>query len=183
MRQRWLTYLTVVFTLLSPVFGVVWARSYLYDQTFYRIGNGRALVLSCIRGELAMWSGPARGSGAVRYAHESSDAGFAMTAREIMARDESAASYWAAGFGYARTYALSPPGRGPVRCVAVPLWFPTLLALAFPLRVLLRNVQRSRAAAEAELARCRRCGAALAAGETRCGACSFPAFIRRGAVA
>ena len=182
-RQRWLTYITVVFTVLLPIFGMAWARSYVRDDVLFRIGRGRAMMLTCVRGEVALWLGPAAESGPVRYAHESSESGFVMTAAEILGYDRSARRYGLAGFGYGETYGLVPRGRGPVRCVALPLWFMTLVSGAFPARILLRHVRRSQARAAAELACCRRCGAQLAESETRCQACSFPAFVRPGPVA
>jgi hypothetical protein len=182
-RQRSLAYITVAFTLLFPLFGALWARSYAYDDLLFRVGHGRALMLSCVRGELALWTGPARETGPVRYAHQASDTGYAMRAAELLAYDGTAQSYWGAGFGYARTDALAPRELGPVRCFVVPLWFLTLGTAAFPVRIMLKRVRRNRSAVEAELALCRRCGAHLDVGETRCGACSFPAFIRRSVVA
>jgi len=181
--QRSLTYLTLLFTLLLPLLGALWARSYVYDETLYRVGGGRGVMLSCIRGELALWTGPARDAGPVRYMHESSSSGYAMTAAELIANDPTAQSRWLAGFGYAHTYAMAPANLGPVRCFAIPLWCLTLLTAALPGRLLLRRVRRNQLTAAAELARCRRCGAQLAADETRCQACSFPAFTRRGVVA
>jgi hypothetical protein len=106
-----------------------------------------------------------------------------MTASELLVYDRAAEQRWLAGFGYAQTYGMAPRELGPVRCVAMPLWFMTLLAGAFPTRILLRHVRRSQARVAAELACCRRCGAELDAGETRCQACSFPAFVRHGWVA
>jgi hypothetical protein len=178
-----MTYLTVLFTVLLPVLGMIWARSYVVDDALYRIGRGRAVMLSVIRGEVAVWTGPARETGPVRYVRESSERGFGMTAAEILTYDRTARAHWVAGFGFAETYALTPREQGPVRCYVVPMWFLTALAAAFPLRVLMRHVKRSQAAVAAETACCRRCGAELDPGETRCHACSFPAFIRHGAVA
>lgn len=182
-RHRWRTYLTLLFTVLLPLIGAVWARSYVVDETIYRIGRGRAMMLSCIRGELALWTGPANADGPVRYVRESGDRGFAMTASEMMSLDSTAEGRWLAGFGIARTYALAPRERGPVRVYVAPLWAVTAFAGLFPAAVLLRHVRRSQAALAAEAACCRRCGAALAPEETRCQACSFPAFVRRGVVA
>lgn len=183
MRQRLLTYLTVVFTLLLPVVGALWARSYLHSETFYRVGHGGAIMLNCVQGELALWFGPARDPGPIRYGHESSEDAYSMTASEALAFDRTAQQHWAGGFGYAVSFGLMPREYGAVRVVIVPLWALTLIAAAFPLRILLRHVKRNQAQVEAEAACCRRCGAQLAAGETRCQACSFPAFIRRGIVA
>jgi len=182
-RQRSLTYLTVVFTLLLPIFGALWARSYIQDETMYRVGRGRAIMLSCVRGEIALWSGPANDQGPVRYSHESNETGYVLTANEMMAYDRSARQYWLAGFGFGESYGMAPRELGPVRCVVMPLWFLTCFAAAFPTRILLRHVRRSQARVAAELACCRRCGAQLEADETRCQACSFPAFVRHGWVA
>jgi hypothetical protein len=173
-----MTYLTLVFTLLFPIFGALWARSYIQDETLYRLGRGRAIMVSCVRGEVALWSGPGRDQGPVRYAHESNETGFLMTAAELLNYDREAEQRWFAGFGFGQSYALAPRELGPVRCVAMPLWFVTLFAGAFPARILLRHVRRSQARVAAELACCRRCGAQLDVGETRCAACSFPAFVR-----
>lgn len=181
--RRSLAYLTLAFTLLLPLVGALWVRSYLHDEMFYRVGHGRALMLSCTRGEVALWYGPARETGPVRYVHRSSESGFAMTAKELLSLDVAARQYWLGGFGYGVTYHLTPQELGPVRCAAVPLWFVTLVAAAFPARVLLRHVRRNQAQVAAELARCRRCGAQLSAGEIRCQSCSFPAFVRHGSVA
>jgi hypothetical protein len=178
-----LTYLTVVFTLLLPVFGAMWARSYLHAETFYRVGQGRAIMLNCVQGELALWFGPARDVGPIRYGHESSEDGYSMTAADTLAFDRTARQHWLGGFGYAESYGMMPPDLGPVRVFVLPLWTLTLFAAVFPLRILLRHVKRNQAQVEAEAACCRRCGAQLAVGETRCQACSFPAFIRRGIVA
>ena len=183
MRHRWMTYLTVVFTLLFPILGALWARSYVQDETLYRVGRGRAQMLSCVRGEVALWTGPAADQGPIRYSHESNETGFVMTAAELLMYDRTAQQYWFAGFGYGRTYGMAPRELGPVRCVAMPLWFMMLFSAAFPTRILLRHVRRNQARVAAELACCRRCGAQLDIGETRCGACSFPAFVRHGWVA
>lgn len=183
MRHRWLTYLTVLFTLLFPLFGALWTRSYLHDDLLYRVGDGYGVMLSSIRGELALWWGPAGDERRVRWGHESNHAGFALRASEMLAQDRGAQQHWVMGLGYARTYAFAPSDRGAVRCVVMPAWFLMLLSGMFPARVVLRHVRRNRAAAEAELARCRRCGAELSAGETSCAACRFPAFVRRGVVA
>ncbi|MDQ3440091.1 MAG: hypothetical protein M3478_07045 [Planctomycetota bacterium] len=172
-----------MFTLLFPMFGALWARSYVHDEVLFRVGRGRAIMLSCVRGEVALWFGPAGESGPVRYAHESRESGFVMTAAELLGYDRSAQQYWVAGFGYGQTYGMTPSGRGPVRCVVMPLWFMTLFAAAFPTRILLRHVRRSQARVAAELACCRRCGAHLSVSEARCQACSFPAFVRQGSVA
>lgn len=182
-RQRFLTYLTLLFTLLFPVFGALWARSHVHDEALYRVGRGRAHMLTCVRGEVALWFGPSRQTGPVRYGHETTDTGYAMTAVEILRPERAAQGRWLLGFGYGSTYRLSSRGSGPVHCVAVPLWFLTVLSAAFPGRVLLRQLQLNKARADAELARCRRCGAELADGEVRCRACSFPAFVRQGVVA
>ena len=122
-RQRSLTYLTVVFTLLLPIFGALWARSYIQDETMYRVGRGRAIMLSCVRGEIAVWSGPANDQGPVRYSHESNETGYVLTANEMMAYDRSARQYWLAGFGFGESYGMAPRELGPVRCVVMPLWF------------------------------------------------------------
>jgi hypothetical protein len=182
-RNRSLTYLTVLFTVLLPLIAAGWARSYMVDELLYRVGEGRAIMISCIRGEIAIWSGPAASRGPVRYEHETTNQGYAMTASEMLSMDHTAETYWLAGFGFARTYAMAPRELGPVRCWVLPLWGVALLAGALPARVLLRQVRRSHAAIAAEAAGCRRCGAEIPPGETRCQACSFPAFIRRSVVA
>jgi hypothetical protein len=183
LKHRTLTYVTVLFTLLLPLMAAVWARSYLHTETFYRVGNGRGVMLNCGQGEVALWAGPTRVSGPTRWGHETSADDMTITTRDAFAMDRSATAYWGAGFGYAESYAMAPREHGPLRCYVVPLWFLTALLAVMPARVVLRHVKRNQAAVEAETARCRRCGEQMEPGETRCHACSFPAFIRRGVVA
>src|SRR5215212_10187330 len=106
--QRWMTYLTVLFTLLLPVVGALWARSYLRGEMFYRVGHGRGMMLNCVQGEIALWTGPARESGPVRYGYEGNVEGYSMTAEEALSLDRSARTHWFAGFGYAVTYSMAP---------------------------------------------------------------------------
>ena len=181
--RRSLTYLTILATLLLPLFAFLWARSYVRDESFYRVGRGRAAMVSCIRGEVALWTGPTRDPGPVRYLHETNDTGSSVTAFEFLSSDRGAEKHWVLGFGYGQTYAMSAPGYDPVRCVVVPLWFLTMLAAALPAYAWWQHMKRTQAYDAAELACCRRCGERLAEGETRCHACSFPAFIRQGVVA
>jgi len=143
-------------------------------------------MLNCTQGELSLWIGPSRDVAPVRYAFETGDSGQSVTAAEVLMMDPSAAVHSLLGFCYARSYALSPAsqdGRTPVRCWVVPIWFLVLFACAWPSRMVVRHVQREQARAAAAACQCRRCGAALAADETRCHACSFPALVRRGVVA
>ena len=183
MRHRALTYITVLFTLLLPLVAALWARSYLRTETFYRVGQGHGLMLNCGQGELALWAGPTRFGGPVRWGHESSTDEVGMSARDTFSMDRSSTGYWGAGFGYAESYAMAPPEFGPVRCYVVPLWSLALLLGVLPARVVLRHLKKNQAAVDAEAACCRRCGEQMRPGETRCHACSFPAFIRRGVVA
>jgi len=185
-RQRLINSLTLVSTLLLTLLLIAWARSYLQNDTFLRVGGGRMVALDCIRGELSLWTGTSgRGGDSVRYTHESISSDVGSTAFEALVAAPVIKQHWYLGFGYAEVRWLPSALRaaGGVRCFVVPMWFPALLLGLLPGWVLMRHMRREQDVSSKATVECRRCGAPMAADDVRCPQCSFPALVKRGMVA
>jgi hypothetical protein len=151
------TYLTVLSAIVLPLLMVVWARSYMMNDRYLRVGNGRAVVVGVSNGELALWHAPAPRELRMtdRRARETVWGWSHRRSFQRFSRDH----VWFAGFGYGEGDRL--PWRsnvtttGPARAICLPMWLPALLFGILPMRLIARNMQSSaeflaqRAAAEA----------------------------------
>jgi hypothetical protein len=177
-RQRLVAYITLLSTLLLPLAAVMWGRSYLYNDTIYRVGDGYGVVVDTIRGEVSVWFGPVDRR-VTQRGRDSFRAEEGITARELLARQSGAFDLWLAGFGYAETRTL-PSGFGPatrgqvVRAVVVPYWFVFLLVAVLPGRVLVGHLRTRERLRRESAGRCRRCRYDLRPGYTRCPDCGEP---------
>lgn len=191
MKQRWLAYLTLLFTLLLPLLAMVWVRSYLDNDTIFRVGAGRAMALDCINGEVSLWIAPSRDTGPVRYERQTVDSMYGVTAAQLFAQQPGIREFWFLGFGYAETRWMPSDPRsadvrgttGVARCFVVPLWFVAIVIGLLPGLKLAQFVKRQQEETSKAKILCRRCGAKLAAGDERCPQCSFPAFTPEGVTA
>ncbi|MGB7160246.1 MAG: hypothetical protein WBD40_19420 [Tepidisphaeraceae bacterium] len=186
MKQRWLAYLTLLFTLLLPLLGVVWVRSHLDNDTIFRVGAGRAMALDCINGEASLWIAPSRDTGPVRYERQTVDSTYGVTAAQLFAQQPGIREFWFLGFGYAETRWMPSDVRGTTgitRCFVVPLWFLAIVIGLLPGLKLVQFIRREREETSKATVQCRRCGAELAMSDERCPQCSFPAFTPGGVTA
>jgi len=151
------TYLTVLSAIVLPLLSVAWVRSYMVNDRYLRVGNGRAMVAGISNGELALWHAAAP-PGDRMTDHRGRDTVWGWSHRRSFQRF-SRDHVWFAGFGYGEGERL--PWRsnvtttGPTRGICLPIWLPALLFAFLPMRLIARNMQSSaeflaqRAAAEA----------------------------------
>ena len=179
MRHRLLTYLTVLSTLALPMVAVMWGRSYVYNDTVYRVTPARGLILDSIRGEVSLWVSGGVSSGE-RRGRESFSADEGITAWQLLRRQRTFDEIWFAGFGFARTIVL-PGGvgrtTGPVSCYVVPYWFLTLACGLLPVTLVLRHVHAADLRRATAAGNCGRCGYDLEAAHVRGPECGEPVAV------
>ncbi len=140
------TYLTLLCALILPVLLVVWVRSYLVSDRFYRAEEGLAVVAGVSNGEVAVWAGPTLEHVRARE-HRSRESAWGWNTRRIFQRVGAKERFWLLGFGYAESDVMpwrGVPLTGKAVAFVLPLWFPALLVIAMPLRLLARNTQSSK---------------------------------------
>ena len=139
------TYLTLFSALLLPVVMLVWVRSYLVSDRFYRAEEGRAVVAMCSNGELSLWRAPTAPHLNL-YEHRSRQTSWGWSNRRVFQRVAAKEHFWLLGFGYAEGPAIpwrGIPVNGRAVGVVVPLWFLGLVTGVMPFRLLARNMQTS----------------------------------------
>ncbi len=180
-KHRLLVYTTLGGAALAALLCVLWARSYVTNHTFSRRGNGREVVVDCIRGEISLWVAHTTETAPTHYAHQVIDAEVGASALDVFLREPPRTEKWLFGFAYAemdRVRSVTRSVIGPAWCVVIPIRFLALLAALPPLGAFAARLQRRRRERQADAACCRRCGAQMAIDDKRCPACEFPAFNR-----
>jgi hypothetical protein len=139
------TYLTVLSAIVLPLLSVAWVRSYMVNDRYLRVGNGRAIVAGISNGELALWHAPAP-PGVYMTDHRGRETVWGWSHQRSFQRF-SRDHVWFAGFGYGEGERL--PWRtnvtttGPTRGICLPIWLPALLFGFLPMRLIARNMQSS----------------------------------------
>src|SRR5688572_11969836 len=133
------TYLTLASAIVFPLVLLLWVRSYLYNDTIFRIGSSSAIMIDSIRGELAVWAGPIRERDGVVYERETVESDYGLRTSDLLRLVPTSTHVGGLGFDYAEME--QPPlgwrnATGTVRAVSVPLWFLALLSGILPLRCL-----------------------------------------------
>ena len=139
------TYLTLFSALLLPLLLIVWGRSYMVNDRYYRADDGVAVVAGVANGEVALWGGPTLQNLDLRL-YRSRQATWGQTGRRTFQRVTGRNHVWFAGFGFARSEQIpwrDVPLTGRGFGVSVPLWFFALIVGALPCRLLARNMQSS----------------------------------------
>lgn len=139
------TYLTLLSSVILPVLLILWARSYLVSDRFYRADDGVAIVAGLVNGEVAVWAGPTM-KDLDLYLHRPRQSTWGQGNQRTFQRNAGRDHFWFAGFGYARSQRLpwrDVPLTGQATAVCVPLWFVALIVGALPFRLLARNMQSS----------------------------------------
>jgi len=140
------TYLTLACSLILPVLLLVWVRSYMVSDRFYRAEAGLAVVAGVSHGEVAMWTGPTPEHVQAR-GHRSRETLWGWNTRRTFQRMGATEHFWLLGFGYAHSHAMpwrGVPLTGMAVAIVVPIWFPVLLCGAMPARLVMRNMQTSK---------------------------------------
>jgi hypothetical protein len=143
MLDRVLTYLTIVSALLLPLVASAWVRSYYTADRAVRAGNGWACVAGSMNGQVSLWVAPiAPDLRFFDYRRRQSFSGgtYQATFRRLQAKQR----FWVLGFGAADADRFPLRGvttTGRARGWVMPLWFPTLLCLILPFRLIVRQAQ------------------------------------------
>jgi len=139
------TYLTLFSALLLPLLLLVWGRSYMVNDRYYRANDGVAVVAGVANGEVALWGGPTL-KDLDLHLYRSRQATWGQSSRRTFQRVTGRNHVWFAGFGFARSEQIpwrDVPLTGRGFGVSVPLWFFALIVGALPCRLLARNMQSS----------------------------------------
>ena len=165
------TYLTIVSAIVFPLVILLWVRSYLYNDTVFRIGGSTAIMADSIRGEVAVWAGPIRPRENVVYQRETVESDYGLRTSDLLRLVPTSRHVGAFGFDYAEMD--DPPlgwrnATGTVRCVSVPLWFLALLTGILPARCVASGMHWTTATAAG---RCQRCRFLLSKHHLRCPEC------------
>ena len=165
------TYLTIASAIVFPLVILVWVRSYLYNDTVYRIGGTAAVMVDTIRGEIALWAGPIRQRADVVYQRETVESDYGLRTSDMLRLVPTSVHLGGFGFEYAEMD-IPPLGwrnaTGTVRCMTLPLWFLALLTGLLPARCIVNGMHWTTATAAG---RCRRCRFLLSKHHLRCPEC------------
>lgn len=165
------TYLTIFSAIIFPLVLLLWVRSYIYNDTVFRVGGSWAVMVDSIDGEIAAWAGRIRHRSSVIYQHDSIERDYGMRTSHLLQLVPTTRHITGLGFDYAEMD--HPPigwrsAIGPVRCVSMPLWFLVLLTGVLPARCVVSGMYWTSASAAG---RCRRCRFLLSPHHLRCPEC------------
>jgi hypothetical protein len=152
----------------------LWINSYFGSNTFYRIGDRRALAVDCYGGEFSFWAGTAPLSADVEFGRKHYPPVASYTTRGNRIAYPQGSEVWFLGFGLTNCRRFPCSVDAPITSlygVVIPFWFAAgasgTIALFLSVRFSAKRIRRREGLCEA-------CGYDLRASNDRCPECGAP---------